>query len=64
MSIITSIGLDHVELLGNTIQEITSFILFLRKLNKKILFKKGEKAGIVKLNVPCVIGPSVPFDIV
>jgi len=39
MSIITNIGLDHVQLLGNTLGLIA-----------------GEKAGIIKANVPVVIG--------
>jgi dihydrofolate synthase/folylpolyglutamate synthase len=39
LSIITSIGIDHQDLLGETIEEIT-----------------GEKAGIIKRNVPVVIG--------
>ncbi|MGR3952047.1 MAG: Mur ligase family protein [Chlamydia sp.] len=47
LSIITSIGLDHVEQLGNSIEKITR-----------------EKGGIIKPNVPVVIGPSVPIDII
>lgn len=39
LSIITNIGLDHVQLLGNTLGLIAS-----------------EKAGIIKANVPAVIG--------
>ncbi|MFT6815511.1 MAG: dihydrofolate synthase/folylpolyglutamate synthase [Sphingobacteriales bacterium] len=39
LSIITSIGIDHQDLLGETIEEIA-----------------GEKAGIIKRNVPVVIG--------
>jgi dihydrofolate synthase/folylpolyglutamate synthase len=39
MSIITNIGMDHVQLLGNTLGLIA-----------------GEKAGIIKANVPVVIG--------
>jgi len=39
MSIITNIGLDHVQLLGNTLGLIA-----------------GEKAGIIKANVPVVVG--------
>lgn len=39
-TVITSIGRDHMEFLGPTIQEIT-----------------GEKAGIMKRTVPCVIAP-------
>lgn len=47
VSVITSISLDHTQLLGNTIEEITY-----------------EKAGIIKENKPCVIGPCVPYDLV
>jgi dihydrofolate synthase / folylpolyglutamate synthase len=39
VSIITNIGYDHMNLLGNTLEEIA-----------------GEKAGIIKRNVPVVIG--------
>ena len=39
LSIITNIGLDHINLLGNTIEQIAK-----------------EKAGIIKQNVPVVIG--------
>lgn len=39
MSVITNIGMDHTEFLGNTLAQIA-----------------GEKAGIIKPNVPCVIG--------
>lgn len=39
VSVITNIGLDHTELLGNNLSAIAS-----------------EKAGIIKPNVPCVIG--------
>ncbi|MEC7646531.1 MAG: folylpolyglutamate synthase/dihydrofolate synthase family protein [Bacteroidota bacterium] len=39
LSIITNIGLDHIKLLGNTIEQIAK-----------------EKAGIIKQNVPVVIG--------
>ncbi|WP_340114945.1 bifunctional folylpolyglutamate synthase/dihydrofolate synthase [Maribellus mangrovi] len=41
VSIITNIGLDHTNLLGNTLEIIA-----------------GEKAGIIKPNVPAVIGTS------
>ena len=41
LSIITNIGLDHTNLLGNTISEIAK-----------------EKAGIIKLNTPVIIGES------
>src|SRR5690606_2986766 len=39
VSVITNIGLDHTQFLGNTLPEITS-----------------EKAGIIKSNIPVVIG--------
>ncbi len=42
---ITNIGLDHTELLGDTIAAIA-----------------GEKAGIVKPNVPCVTGVPIGGD--
>ena len=42
MTVITNIGLDHTELLGETLGEIAA-----------------EKAGIVKLGVPCVTGVPV-----
>ncbi len=41
LSVITNIGLDHTEFLGNTLESIA-----------------GEKAGIIKKNVPVVIGES------
>lgn len=43
VSIITSIGLDHTKILGNTLGEIAR-----------------EKAGILKLKCPAVIGPVPP----
>jgi len=43
LSIITNIGWDHMNLLGNTLQEIAS-----------------EKAGIIKPNIPVVIGETLP----
>ena len=43
LSVITNIGLDHTEFLGNTLQKIAE-----------------EKAGIIKLGVPCVIGETQP----
>lgn len=43
LSIITNIGWDHMNMLGNTLQEIA-----------------GEKAGIIKENIPVVIGETVP----
>lgn len=39
LSVITNIGIDHTEFLGDTLPQIAV-----------------EKAGIIKLNVPCVIG--------
>ncbi len=39
VSVITNIGMDHMQFLGNTLEEIA-----------------GEKAGIIKANVPVVIG--------
>ena len=39
VSVITNIGMDHTQFLGNTVAEIA-----------------GEKAGIIKLDVPVVIG--------
>lgn len=47
LSIITSISLDHTEVLGETIEKITK-----------------EKAGIIKFQIPIIIGPNVPFKIV
>lgn len=43
LSVITNIGHDHMDLLGNTLRKIAS-----------------EKAGIIKENVPVVIGESSP----
>ncbi len=43
LSVITNIGLDHTEFLGNTLAKIAC-----------------EKAGIIKPNVPCVIGETHP----
>lgn len=43
LSVITNIGLDHTEFLGNTLTKIA-----------------GEKAGIIKPNIPVVIGESHP----
>jgi len=39
ISVITNISLDHVNMLGNTLEEIA-----------------GEKAGIIKKNIPVVVG--------
>lgn len=47
LSIITSVGFDHMEVLGNTIESITS-----------------EKAGIIKPNIPVVIGPTIPHSLI
>lgn len=41
LTVITSIGFDHQNLLGNTLEEIAS-----------------EKAGIIKPNIPVVLGPT------
>ncbi|MEQ9303112.1 MAG: Mur ligase family protein, partial [Marinoscillum sp.] len=43
VALITMIGFDHADLLGNTLEEIA-----------------GEKAGIMKRNVPVVIGGGQP----
>jgi dihydrofolate synthase / folylpolyglutamate synthase len=43
LSIITNIGYDHMNILGNTLEEIAM-----------------EKAGIIKLDVPVVIGEYLP----
>lgn len=43
LSVITNIGFDHTEFLGNTLKQIAS-----------------EKAGIIKPNVPAVIGETHP----
>jgi dihydrofolate synthase/folylpolyglutamate synthase len=43
LSVITNIGKDHTEILGDTLEKIA-----------------GEKAGIIKNNVPVVIGESHP----
>jgi dihydrofolate synthase / folylpolyglutamate synthase len=43
VSVITNIGLDHTQFLGNTLEAIA-----------------GEKAGIIKPNVPVVIGEYTP----
>jgi dihydrofolate synthase/folylpolyglutamate synthase len=43
LSVITNIGWDHMNLLGNSLEEIA-----------------GEKAGIIKHNVPVVIGETRP----
>ncbi len=43
LSVITNIGMDHTEFLGNTLTQIAS-----------------EKAGIIKPNVPVVIGETHP----
>lgn len=43
LSVITNIGYDHMDILGNTLEKIAS-----------------EKAGIIKPNVPVVIGEYLP----
>ena len=43
LSIITNIGYDHMNILGNTLEEIA-----------------WEKAGIIKENIPVVIGETLP----
>ena len=43
LSVITNIGYDHMDILGNTLEKIAS-----------------EKAGIIKPNVPVVIGEFLP----
>lgn len=43
LSVITNIGYDHMNLLGNTLKEIA-----------------GEKAGIIKKNIPVVVGEWLP----
>lgn len=43
LSIITNIGYDHMEFLGNTLPEIAA-----------------EKAGIIKQNIPVVVGETLP----
>ena len=43
VSVITPVGMDHVAVLGDTLEKIA-----------------GEKAGIIKKNVPVVSGPQAP----
>jgi len=43
LSVITNIGYDHMNILGNSLEEIAS-----------------EKAGIIKPNIPVVIGETIP----
>jgi len=43
VAVITNISYDHMNMLGNTLQEIT-----------------GEKAGIIKKNIPVVVGETLP----
>ena len=47
LSVITSIGYDHLDLLGPTLEEISR-----------------EKAGIIKKDVPIVIGPNVSYSFI
>jgi dihydrofolate synthase / folylpolyglutamate synthase len=56
VSIIVSIGLDHVETLGPTVYDIASKIQDLVDL-------VGEKAGIIKAGRPAVVGPFTPIEI-
>lgn len=46
LSVITSIGMDHMRILGNTREAIAR-----------------EKAGIIKPNVPVVVGPNTPESV-
>ena len=46
VSVVTSIGYDHMNLLGSTLEEIAC-----------------QKAGIIKPNIPCVIGPNCPYPV-
>jgi len=46
LCVITSIGLEHTRILGETIEEIA-----------------GEKAGIMKRDVPVLVGPNVPHGV-
>ncbi|CAI5744415.1 unnamed protein product [Peronospora destructor] len=46
LSVITSIGMDHMRVLGNTREAIAR-----------------EKAGIIKPNVPVVVGPNTPVTV-
>ena len=59
LSVITSIGLDHMDSLGPTIEHIASFICFICQNNCSLV----EKAGIIKPKRPIVLGPHVPLDI-
>ncbi len=45
LSIITSISLDHTEILGSTVEEIAQ-----------------DKAGIIKSNIPILVGPNANFS--
>jgi len=47
LCIITSIGLEHTALLGDTVDKIAV-----------------QKAGIIKLNVPLLVGPNVPHAVI
>lgn len=40
-SVITTIGLDHMDVLGGSVEEIAR-----------------EKSGVIKKNLPCIIGPT------
>jgi len=43
LSVITNIGMDHMNILGDTLEKIA-----------------GEKAGIIKENIPVVVGEALP----
>ena len=47
LCVITSIGLEHTAILGNTVELIAA-----------------EKAGIIKKNVPILVGPNVPHEVI
>jgi dihydrofolate synthase / folylpolyglutamate synthase len=47
LCVITSISLEHTDILGNTIEEIAR-----------------EKAGIIKPNIPVILGPKAPYKFI
>ena len=47
LTILTSVGLDHTNILGRSLDKIAR-----------------EKAGIIKANIPCLVGPQVPHETV
>lgn len=57
VSIIVSIGLDHMSSLGETVYDIASNFVLL------IIKKKEEKAGIIKPHRPVIVGPDCPHEI-